>query len=83
VFSSKQLSISKIGVIKFGADRIDHRDLDPIQTCICDEVYQLQIAFAGTSIWLVGETIHVWLNGKTLQFHWTDTDAIKANINER
>lgn len=77
-----QLSVSKQGTIKFGSTTLHHRDLDHFQSMIWSEVNRLQWTFASVPIWLVGETIHVWFNRTTYNFHWSDTDVIEVMLHE-
>lgn len=78
----EQLTISKHGEVKIGATRLHHLDLNPIQACIWAEVNRLQWLFITVPLWLVGETVHVWLNQSTHNFHWSDTDNIEAFLHE-
>jgi hypothetical protein len=77
-----QLTISKRGAIKLGSTNLSHQDLDHLQHTIWTTVNELQWDHPSISIWLVGETIHLWFNQTTYSFNWSDTDAIREIIHE-
>lgn len=79
---SSQLSISKLGVVKIGAQIIDPRNLPST-----DENYQkwfwvneLQFNFWGAAVWLVGDFIHAYTDHGQYRVSWTDHKLLEGYL---
>jgi hypothetical protein len=71
---SDQVTVSKLGVVKIGAEIVWGNDLDHLTSIKVAAVHDLQEQFPEHTIWLVGELIHVNQN----RAHWAQMDILES-----
>lgn len=74
-----QLSISKIGVVKLGADLYDPM-LGTDDWLKCSIVHELQTRFSDATIWLVGEYLHATTTAGSYRVNWHDFGLLEVYL---